>query len=268
MCINLKIGSIEMGESTMDYASFGRGTKNLIMIPGLSEAFATIKGSAFALAMMYRRFAKDYKVYVFGRKSKMEQGYAIKDMARDQAEAMKQLGISKASIVGISQGGMIAQHMAIDYPELVDKLVLAVTVSRQNQTLQDVGKAWIAMAESKDYMRIIIDTAEKSYTEKYIKKYRWLFPVLGRVNKPKDFNRFIIQANACINHDVYNQLKEIKCATLIIGGDSDHVVGQNSSEEMAEQIKGSKLVIYKGLGHATYEEAKDFNRQVLSFLNE
>ena len=51
-------------------------------------------------------------------------------MAKDQVEVMKKLGISKASIIGVSQGGMIAQCIAIDYPELLDKLVLAVTVSR------------------------------------------------------------------------------------------------------------------------------------------
>ncbi|MFY9533568.1 MAG: hypothetical protein WAQ55_06080 [Clostridium sp.] len=53
----------------------------------------------------------------------------------------------------------------------------------------------------------------------------------------------------------------------MIGGDSDKVVGKNSSEEIAERIPYSKLIILKGLGHMAYEEAKDFNRQVLSFLN-
>jgi len=44
-------------------------------------------------------------------------------------------------------------------------------------------------------------------------------------------------------------------------------VGKNSSEEIAERISDSKLVILKGLGHMAYEEEKDFNRQVLNFLN-
>jgi len=48
------------------------------------------------------------------------------------------IGISKADIIGFSQGGMIAQYIAIDYPELVGKLVLAVTLSKQNETVQKV----------------------------------------------------------------------------------------------------------------------------------
>ena len=188
-------------------------------------------------------------------------------MAKDQVEVMKKLGISKASIIGVSQGGMIAQCIAIDYPELLDKLVLAVTVSRQNATVQSVVSNWIAMAEVNNYKGIVIDTVEKSYSDKNIKKYRLLYPILSRIGKPKDFSRFIIQANACIHHDSYNELERIKCNTLVIGGDSDKVVGKNSSEEIAERIPYSKLIILKGLGHMAYEEAKDFNRQVLSFLN-
>ena len=216
---------------------------------------------------MYREFVKDYKVYVFSRKNQLEEGYSTKDMAKDQAEVMKKLGISKASIIGVSQGGMIAQYIAIDYPELLDKLVLAVTVSRQNATVQSVVSNWIAMAEVNNYKGIVIDTVEKSYSDKNIKKYRLLYPILSRIGKPKDFSRFIIQANACIHHDSYNELERIKCKTLVIGGDIDKVVGKNSSEEIAERIPYSKLIILKGLGHMAYEEAKDFNRQVLSFLN-
>lgn len=264
---NAKNGSVKIGDTEMDYISFGRGQKKLVMIPGLGDALKTVKGSSVAFAIAYREYAKDYKVYVFSRKNKIKEGYSTRDMAKDQAEAMKILGISAASIMGVSQGGMIAQYIAIDYPELVERLVLAVTVSRQNKTVQCVISNWIAMADSNDYKSIVIDTAEKSYSANYIKKYRLLYPILSRVGKPKDFSRFIIQANACIHHNAYNELNRIKCPTLVIGGDSDKVVGENSSQEIAERITDSKLFIYSGLGHGTYEEAKDFSSRVLEFLN-
>ncbi|MBC3796873.1 alpha/beta fold hydrolase [Acetobacterium tundrae] len=266
MFYNAKNGNIRIDNTDMDYISFGNGQKNLIMVPGLGDGLKTVKGTAIAFAMMYKEFAKDYKVYVFSRKNQLEEGYSTKDMANDQAEAMKKLGISKASIMGVSQGGMIAQYMAIDYPELIDKLILAVTVSRQNGTIQSVVNNWIAMAEDNDYKGIFIDTSEKSYSEKNLKKYRLFYPILSRVGKPKDFSRFIIQADACIHHNTYDELERIKCETLVIGGDSDRVVGEKSSEEIAEKISDSKLILYKGLGHMTYEEAKDFNLQVLNFL--
>ena len=122
------------------------------------------------------------------------------------------------------------------------------------------------MARSRDYKNLIIDTMEKSFTEKYLKKYRIFYPILTRIGKPKEFGRFIIQAHACLTHNAYAELNQIKCPTLVIGGDSDRVVGKNTSEEMADRITVSKLVIYEGLGHGAYDETKDFYRQVKHFL--
>lgn len=266
MLLNAKNGTVVLENSDMDYISFGKGSKHLIMILGLGDGLSTIKGKALAFAIAYRAYAKNYKVYVFSRKNRLEEGYSTKDMAKDQAEAMKILGISNANIFGISQGGMIAQYMAINYSDLVNKLVLAVTLSKQNETTQKIISKWIEMAKSNNYKDLIIDTVENSYSKKYLKRYRIMYPFLSRVGKPKDFSRFIVQAYSCLHHNSHDELEKIQCPTLIIGGDCDKIVGSNSSWEISQKIKGSKLFIYKGLGHATYEEAKDFNAKVLNFF--
>lgn len=267
MFYNAKNGNIKIGDTDMDYISFGSGKRNLTIIPGLGDALKTVKGTAISFALMYRLFAKDYTVYVFSRKNKLEQNYSTKDMAADQAIAIKKLGISKTSVMGVSQGGMIAQYLAIDYPEMVEKLVLAVTLCQQNDIVQNVISNWINLANVDDFKNIFIDTAEKTYTERRLKTYRPLYPILSKLSKPKSLDRFIIQATACINHNVCEEIRKIQCPTLVIGGDNDKIVGENSSNEIAEKISGSRLKVYKGLGHGTYEEARDFNRQVLEFLN-
>jgi len=267
MFYNAKNGNIKIGNTDMDFISFGKGDRNLIMIPGLGDGLKTVKGTAFPIAAMYKSFADIYKVYVFSRKNHLEKGCSTRDMAADCKMAMEKLGIAKADVIGISQGGMIAQYIAVDYPEMVEKLVLAVTLSRQNETVQKVISSWLKMAEANDYKSIFIDTTEKSYTEKRLKKYRPLYPLLSKIGKPKDFNRFIIQANSCITHNSYDEIEKIKCPTLVIGVDNDKVVGVNSSEEIAEKVENSELIIYKGFGHGVYEEAKDFNCRVLDFLS-
>ena len=50
--------NIKVGDTDMDYISFGNGQKNLIMIPGLGDALKTVKGTATAYAVMYREFQK------------------------------------------------------------------------------------------------------------------------------------------------------------------------------------------------------------------
>lgn len=268
MLYNAQNGTVKIGNTDMDYVSFGTGEKIFIMLPGLGDSLRSIKGTALPFALAYHKHAQDYKVYMFSRKNQLEEGYTIRDMARDQAEAMKALGITKANIMGVSQGGMIAQCLALDYPELVEKLVLVVTLSRQNETIQTVIGNWMEMAKADDYKGIMLDTAMKSYSEEYIKKNHWMLPLIGRIGKPKDFSRFLIQARACLHHDVYDELGKIKCPTFVIGGDNDQIVGPHSSAELAERIGGSKLLIYEGLGHGLYEEAEDFFSNVLEFLNQ
>lgn len=250
----------------MNYVSFGSGEKILVMLPGLGDGLSTVKGKAFILTATYKMYAQKYKVYIFSRKNCLPGAYSTRQMAKDQAEAMKALGIWKASVLGISQGGMIAQYLAIDYPDLVEKLILAVTSSQPSKTTKRVVENWINIAKKKDYKALMVDTAEKSYSEHYLKKYKILYPLLGKIGKPQSFDRFLIQANSCIQHNAYMELDKIICPTFIIGGGCDKIIGTDAASILANKIKNSELFIYKDLGHAIYEEAKDFNKRVLNFL--
>lgn len=281
MFYHAKNGSVMLKNTEMNYISFGNGKEILIMLPGLGDGITTVKGMALPLAIEYRTYTgrkktahphkvlpcDKFTVFVFSRKNAMPEGYTTRDMAADQAKAMELLGISRANIMGISQGGMIAQYLAIDHPALVKKLVLAVTCSKANEQVKSVVSNWIALAEQKEYRAMMIDIAEHSYSENYLKKYRFLYPFIGSIGKPKNFRRFLIQANSCILHNAEPELNKIICPTLILGGKEDHIVGGHSSLELSDSIKGSKLFIYQELGHAAYEEAKDFSTRVLDFLS-
>ena len=248
-----------------DYIRFGSGKKPLIMIQGLNTR--GIKGAALSLAYMYRIFAKEYTVYLFDRRPVVYDGITVRDIAADIASAMDALGLKNADVFGTSQGGMIAQYLAIDRPDLVRKLVLAVTLSRNNDTVKQVVGDWIEMAERGDMKRFVLDMAEKMYSETYVKKYRPLMPLLTILQKPKDVKRFVILAKSCLTCDTYDILDKIKCPTLVIGGKQDKVVSGIASEEIAEKL-GCALHMYENLGHAAYEEAQDFNQMVYDFLSE
>ena len=249
---NAKSGSVHIDNTEMDYITFGMGKENLVMIPGLGDGLTTVKGMAAILAFTYKSYAKDYKVYIFSRKNNFER----------KIQSFQSIYSTR----GISQGGMLAQYLAIDYPALVNKLVLVVTLSKQNETVQAVLNNWIQLAKESDYESLIIDTAEKSYSEKYLKKYRCLYPLLCKIGKPKDFQRFIMQAQSCAEHNAYELLNHIICPTLVIGGSCDKIVTAAASVEIANKINKSELFIYEGLGHAVHEEAKDFNSRVIAFL--
>ncbi len=256
----------EVGKTKMAYASFGHGDRVLIILPGLSDGLATVRGKALLLAKPYRRFFNQFTIHMFSRKDEMPAGYTIRDMAADQAEALRQLRIEKASVMGVSQGGMIAQYLAIDHPELVEKLVLAVTAPRVNETIENSVRKWIGFAEQGRHRELMIDTAEKSYSERYLKKFRKIYPLIGAIGRPSDYDRFLINARAILGFNACEELGRITCPTLIIGGDEDRIVGIQASREMKKRIGRSELHVYPGLGHAAYEEAKDFNQRVFEFL--
>lgn len=263
MFYNAKELTLKLQDMEMDYITFGSGTKFLIIIQGLSTR--SIKGMAIPLAFMYQIFAKDYKVYLFDRRKVVEEGITVRDFAADIAKAMDVLGIINADVFGVSQGGMIAQYLAIDRPDLVHKLVLAVTISRNNDTVKAVVANWIDLTEKGKFKALVADMAVKMYSEAYIKRYQLFMPLLVVFQKPKDEKRFITLAKACLTCNTYEELDKIQCPVLVMGGKEDKIVTGKASEEMAEKL-GCQIYMYEKMGHAIYEEAKDFNQKVYDFL--
>ncbi len=263
MIYNAKEHVLEIQDIQMNYITFGNGGKPLVMIRGLSTR--SIKGAALSLAYMYRIFARDYKVYLFDRRENISEIITVRELASDIAMAMDTLGITKADIFGVSQGGMIAQYLAIDRPDLVNKLVLAVTLSKNNETVKAVINDWIQMAEQNSIKSLVTDMAVKMYSDSYVKRYRPFMPLLTVLQKPKNVPRFITLAKACLTCNAYDELDKIQCPVFVIGGMRDKVVSGEASEEIAEKL-GCKIFMYSNLGHAAYEEAKDFNQKIYDFL--
>jgi pimeloyl-ACP methyl ester carboxylesterase len=266
MFYHAKNGLLRTGGKETYYVRFGTGRKNLIILPGVGDGFKTAKGVAVPFALMYRRFAKAYTVYVFSRRNDLPEGFTTADMADDLAEAMDALGIAKADFIGVSQGGMITEQMAIRYPEKTGKIVLAVTTARPTQVLTEAIDRWLKMAAQRDYKSIMLDTAERSYTGRYKEKQLRMYRLLSGLTKPKDFTRFNRLVKSCLAHDVYDQLGQIKSPALVIGGTQDLVAGPEGSHETATQIPNSELYMYEGLSHGLYEQAPDFYDRVELFL--
>ena len=263
MIFNARELKVCIQNTEFDYITFGSGSKNLVMIQGLNTR--GIKGAAVSLAFMYRIFTKDYTVYLFDRRPDIQEGITVREMAADIAMAMDALGIKRADVFGVSQGGMIAQYLALDRPDLVNKLVLAVTLARNNDTVKTVIHNWIELTERGAMKEFIVDMAEKMYSDAYMKRYRPFLPLLTILQKPKDVKRFVLLAKACLTCNTFEILERIKCPVFVIGGRKDKIVTGDASEEIAKKL-GCEIYMYEEMGHAVYEEAKDFNRRVLEFL--
>ena len=249
-----------------DYIRFGTGKRNLIMLPGLGDGLRTTRGTALPVALYYRCLTKDYTVYMFSRKTNLPEGHSTRDMARDLKAAMEELGIEKAYLVGVSMGGMIAQHFAADYPETVEKLVLVVTCGRENPILLESLEEWVRCARRGDHRTLMDSNLRRIYSDRYYRRNRWIVPVTGALTKPKSYDRFFVMAEACRSHDAWEALPRITAPTLVIGGEQDSSLGGEASRELAARIPGAELKMYPQWGHGLYEEAKDFLPVVTNFL--
>ena len=131
---------LKMDGKTMEYILFGNGKKTMVLLPGLGDGLKTVKGMALPFALLYGKLTKEYSVYSFSRVNELHEGYTTEMMADDLSEAMDLLSLSNADVIGVSMGGMIAEHLAIRHPDKVRKLVLCVTaVTSGELTKQRIG---------------------------------------------------------------------------------------------------------------------------------
>ena len=261
-----KNATLSINGKTVDYVTFGTGNQPLVIIPGLGDGLQTVKGMAMPFSITYRILADRYKIYVFSRINELRQGYTTRDMAADVAEAMEVLTITSAYVMGISQGGMIAQWLAADFPERVQKLILAVTTAKPSQLARERIEHWQKLSQSGNFKHLMLDIAQHSYTQKSYQKWRLLYNVMGIFGRIKDKQRIDIQSVSCLKHDSLDFLEKINCPTLIIGAEKDDVLGVDGSLGLQQHIKESQLIILPGCGHALYEQNEDFQKRVLVFL--
>lgn len=246
------------------YASFGDGPRPLVVIPGLSHNDVTAIPST--LRHTFKPFFQGWTVYVIDRPAEVPAGTDNRDLAVFYAGMMDHLGIDNADIIGVSQGGMIAQHLAVDFPEKVHRLVLGASLARVNPTMERVFARWIALAEEERWQELNLDFFGKLYTDGFIEKNRKAFDALTRMLKPDDKERFVNMAKACLTAGPFEDLGRISCPVLVMGGDLDPVLTGEASREMAA-VLGCELYMYGSLRHAIYDESSDdFYRRALEFL--
>ena len=248
----------------MRYFSFGSGPKNMVIIPGLDVTSVT--NVAGLVSNQYSDFHEDYTVYVIDRRTNLPNPYSIEQMAEDTVEVIKSIGIKDIYLYGVSQGGMISQVIAIKYPELVKKMVLSATTSRLTDETVEVITRWVETAETRDMYALSDVLAEDLFSKAFAERYgRLLFRETIRATD-EDIDRYLILAKSIGVFDVYEELPNIKCDTLVIGAKDDKVFSYHEFEDIAEKI-GCESLIYDGYSHCVFDENADVLVKIKEFFD-
>lgn len=263
--MSIRIEKVKTDSFEMKYFKFGAGEKIAVILPGLSVK--SITGSADSVASAYRSMHSDYTIYVFDRRAVCPEGYTMLDMADDTAEAMDIIGIKNACVFGVSQGGMIAQCIALSRPNLVRKLALCSTVSRITEENSRVIEDWLRLAELRDEEALNKSICESVYSDSFCEKYgRFITQMMSGANED-DVNRFIILAKSCRGFDISGEIERISCPVFVVGTKKDKIFSVNESLLIAEKTN-ARLYVYDDYGHAVYDEAPDFLERLKDFFDE
>lgn len=254
----------------LHYEDEGSGPP-VLLIPGLGGHSGIWVLQRKALSPQYRVLSLDNRGA--GRSDVPPGPYTVRQMAEDAAALLDALGIERASIVGWSMGGMVAQELALAHPGKVDRLVLLATSARLqphvvdwirfDEELREAGLAgpgrnvwslpWVAPPRLMMQPEFVPMTLERMATDPY----------------PITSQGFHAQAPAACRHDTLERLHQIGAPTLVLVGAEDVLTPPADAEAMAERIAGARLQVLEQGGHGMpVAEPEAVNAALLVFLAE
>lgn len=256
---------LSLDNSYINVIRFGTGRKPAVIISGVS--LTGLEGQGEAVAEAYQILAEEYSVYLFERKKVLRESCTVEDMAEDIAGAMDLLGVSSACVYGVSQGGMIAQVLAVRYPEKVKKLVLCSTMCRPTETMKKVAANWLELAGRQDTAALNRSFFRDVYSPAFLETAKDLLPELEKAGSAEDCARFCILVKAVLQFDMYEEIEQIRCPVLVLGDKNDRTVGVEGSYEIIEKL-GCENYIYDRYSHAVYDEAPDIKQRIRDFFED
>jgi pimeloyl-ACP methyl ester carboxylesterase len=187
----------------------------------------------------------------------VEATYKLRDLAEDTTGLMDALGIKSAHLVGISMGGMIAQEIAISFPQRVRSLT-SIMSTTGNPKVPGPTREAAAMLMAPPV------TTRDEYMVRYAQTWKILrvgsFPLdeaKDRERAERTFERGLNPAGVgrqlravLASGSRKERLRSVKAPTLVIHGTVDPLVRLEGGKDTAASIPGAKLLMIEGMGHA------------------
>lgn len=260
------MATINIGDAEIYFEEHGSG-EPLFFVAGLG-------GRAQFWNNQVKPFSEFFRVIVYdhrgvGRSSPKQLAAGTAQMADDLLKIMNAMDIPKAHLVGHSTGGAIGQHISLNAPERLGKLVLSSTwpgpdpfltelFKNRKRVLLECGpetylKVGTFLAAPGTYLQTEMASAQ-NYLDDRINAFPGLSIELSRIN-------------AVMDHDLRDQVHKITHRPLCICAEDDQITPPNFTKELADQIPGSKLALLSKGGHfCPIVSAAEYNVTVLPFL--
>ncbi|MDE0364238.1 MAG: alpha/beta hydrolase [Gammaproteobacteria bacterium] len=263
------LGAVEIEYETQGSA----GSPAIVLIRGLGTQLVE-----WPVSLIDGLVAGRLRVIVFdnrdaGLSSRVESRYELSDMVSDLVGLMDTCGIDRAHVLGMSMGGIIAQHAAASFPSRVRTLISMMSTSGAPDLPHP-------SAEVIELMMSQPSSPEEALALALEKRARFIGS--GHA-EPDDIARSRVEALMERSHDpegVARQMRavtaaagdlsrfeKISCPTLVLHGDEDQLVPIEHGRDTARRIQGAEFEVIQGMGHATPEGVgAQISAAVLGFI--
>jgi pimeloyl-ACP methyl ester carboxylesterase len=189
-----------------------------------------------------------------GRSDRPRGPYAMRTLAGDVVAVLDAARVDRAYVVGISLGGMIAQHVAIRHPSRVRGLVLLATTAGLPYALppgpRHLGTLLTLPIRStrrigRSLARLLLSAKDAPRASELLAQW----PALMHTD-PTSLRVYYAQLAAVLGHSTGLRLRRVTCPTAVVTGDDDVLVPPYNSRVLAELVPGAHLEVLPDCGHA------------------
>lgn len=264
----IKTQKVHVADIDIAYKMFGSGTPVLLI-----NGFAAPMG--FWDPILLRELSANHTIIVFdnrgiGNTTYGEKHFTIKQFADDTDGLLKALEIKKADVIGWSMGGMIAQELALTYPDRVGKLVIYSSTCggiESKPPSQEVltlfaNPSGSSLEKIQSFLPLLFPLKWRTQNSDYLESLPKIPEIISDETLNHQLNAIIDWAGTC------NQLSNIENPTLVIVGTNDVFAVPANSVLLTDQIPGARLVQIEGGGHGLmFQYPETFSRNVHDFLS-
>jgi pimeloyl-ACP methyl ester carboxylesterase len=250
----------------MHYAEQGelRG-EPIILLHGYSDSWFSFSRVLTPLARETRVYALDLRGH--GKTDKPASGYLMRDLAADVVAFMDAKGIARATVIGHSMGGFVAQQVALAAPKRVSRLVLVGTV-RKPTNLAAFGELEKAVASLSDPVpdafarEFQLSTVYTPVGDEFINR-----AVEESLRLPARVWKAL--AAGMVATDAAVSLGRSGIPALVVRGEKDAYVTAAETDALAKMVAAKRQKTYASTGHAVHwERPAEFVSDVLAFRKE
>jgi pimeloyl-ACP methyl ester carboxylesterase len=260
---------VKVGDIEMSYRTFGKG-EPLLLVHGFGGSMDVWDPTLLQL------LAENHTVIVLnnrgvGNTTLGERQYSISQLANDASGLLDALGMEKADVLGWSMGGMIAQELAVNHPEKVNRLILYAT---------SCGGEEGFVPPEEDALNAFADrsgTAEQRlarllpylFTEEWIASHSDYWAAMPRNAQISSNNTLNLEQDAGFSwKGVCNQLGQFSGPTLVITGRADQMIPPANSIAITERTPGAWLIQLDNGGHGMmYQYPEKMGKLIQTFLD-